>query len=269
LLKSVGRGGLWLSALLLLGSTLFPKYGSSLLEPRPAPSANSVETEALVLGIEGMTCAGCEPAVEAALARVPGVARAKASFDKQQVIVSVSGSSIPSRLALSTAVGALGYHLVAVAQAEPSHDPSLAGHWVGDVPLGEGQTPTLTMDLDRMGSRWVGEFDVDAFGVQDYPIHVQIAQQHVTLGFTAAQSEFHGTIQGDKMSGTIDFDGRKTDVEFRRTGAAVFSPQFLQLEAAAEDSTRVQTLSANSGELQTRFNADHSKTRLVMLLSPT
>jgi hypothetical protein len=120
-----------------------------------------------------------------------------------------------------------------------------------------------------MGTRWVGEFDVDAFGVQDYPIHVQLVQQHVTLGLTAAQAEFHGTIQGDKMSGTIDFDGRKTDVTFRRTGKAVFSAQFLELEAAADDSTRVQTVSANNEELRTRFNADRSKTRLVMLLSPT
>jgi len=253
----------------LLGSTLFPKYANSLLQARPVPSANPAETDALVLGIEGMTCAGCEPAVEAALARVPGVAHAEASFDKQQVIVSVSRGSVPSRLALSTAVGALGYHLVAVAQAEPSHDPPLAGHWVADVRLGEGQTPTMVMDLDRMATRWVGEFDVDAFGVQDYPVHVQIAQQHVTLGFTAAQAEFQGTIQGDKMSGTIDFDGRKTDVEFRRTGAAVFSPQFLQLEAAADDSTRVQLLSPNGEELRSRFNADRSKTRLVMLLAPT
>ena len=161
------------------------------------------------------------------------------------------------------------HQLVALARAEPSHELPLAGHWVGDVPLREGETPTLAMDLDRMGSRWVGEFDVEAFGVLDYPVHVQIAEQHVTLGFSAADAEFQGTLQGDKMSGTIDFDGRKVDVEFRRTGNAVFSAQFLQLEAAADDSTRVQTLSVNGEELRTRFNADRSKTRLVMLLAPT
>jgi copper chaperone CopZ len=249
---------------------LLPSFASSLLQPRQLTPHDPVGTEIFVLGIEGMTCAGCEPAVEAALARVPGVSSAEASFDKQQALVSVSRASAPSRLALSTAVGALGYHLVALAEATPSSrdDVPLAGHWVGDIPI-EGQTPTLVMDVDRMGTRWVGEFDVEAFGVQDYPVHVQIAEQQVTLEFTAAEAEFRGTINGDKMAGTIDFDGRKIDVTFRRTGSAVFSAQFLRLEAAADDSTRVQTLSRNGEELRGRFNADRSKTRLVMLLAPT
>jgi len=165
-------------------------------------------------------------------------------------------------------IRALGYPLVALAEAVPNDDLPLAGHWEGAIPL-ENQTPTLAMDVDRMGSRWVGEFDVDAFGVHDYPVHVQIAERQVTIGFTAAAAEFRGTINGDRMSGAIEFDGRKIDVEFRRTGDAVFSAQFLELEAAADDPTRVQTLSANGEELRTRFNADRSKARLVMLLAPT
>jgi hypothetical protein len=168
----------------------------------------------------------------------------------------------------SFTIGSALLAIVASACA-PSHDVPLAGHWVGDIPLGEDRRPVLAMDLDRMGSRWVGEFDVDAFGVQNYPVHVQIAEQHVTLGFSAADAEFQGTIQSDTMSGTIDFDGRKIEVQFRRTGKAVFSAQFLELEAAADDSTRVQTLAANGEELRTLFNADRSKTRLVMLLAPT
>ena len=88
-------------------------------------------------------------------------------------------------------------------------------------------------------------------------------------GGAGTLTTIQGTIQSDTMSGTIDFDGRKIEVQFRRTGKAVFSAQFLELEAAAEDSTRVQTLAANGEELRTRFNTDRGKTRLVMLLAPT
>jgi len=154
-------------------------------------------------------------------------------------------------------------------ESKPSDALPLAGHWVGDVPLEDGRTPKLAIDLDQMGSRWVGEFDVDAFGVQDYPVRVQLDGRRVTLGLSAAEAEFQGAIDGDRMSGAVDFDGRKIEVELRRTGHAEFSPSFLELEAAADDSTRVETLSEDGAELRARFNADRNKTRLLMLLAPT
>ena len=149
--------------------------------------------------------------------------------------------------------------------------PSLAGHWIGDVPLGEDQTPQLVLDLDKLGSRWVGEFDVVAFGVENYPVQVDLSGTTVKLRFSAANADFAGALSpdGDRLTGTLDFSGRKVAVEFQRTGAVEFSQSFLALEAAADDSTSVERLSANFDELRTRFNAERDKFRLVMLLSPT
>src|SRR5262249_23280346 len=148
-----------------------------------------------------------------------------------------------ARAMLTAAIGTLCLVHAVAAEPEPRRGASLAGHWVGDIPLGGGQTSTLALDLDQCGARWVGQFDVDALGVQDYPIHVELDADRVTLGLSAAEAEFQGTIDGNKMSGTLDLKGQKIDVQFQRTGRAELSPQFLQLEAAADDSTLVEALS--------------------------
>ena len=54
-----------------------------------------------------------------------------------------------------------------------------------------------------------------------------------------------------------------------RTSEAKFSESFLKVEHAADDSSLVEVLSSDAAALRGRFNADVTKTRLVMLLSPT
>ena len=59
-------------------------------------------------------------------------------------------------------------------------------------------------------------------------------------------------------------------LEFRRESTeARFSDGFLALEAAADDSSRVESLSSSALELREQFNRDSDKTRLIALLSPT
>ena len=149
--------------------------------------------------------------------------------------------------------------------------PSLAGHWVGNVPLGDGETPKLVVDLGKLGSRWVGEFDVEEFGVENYPVHIEFSDSTVKLHFSAADGDFEGRLSpgGDRLTGTLGFSEQKIVVEFQRVGAVGFSESFLQLEAAADDPSKVEKLSASGAELRKRFNADRGKVRLVMLLSPT
>ena len=166
--------------------------------------------------------------------------------------------------------------LIAVLVFLPRHaagyEPSaLAGHWIADVPLADGKTPKLVVDLGKLGSRWVGEFDVEEFGVENYPVHVDLSDSKVRLHFSAADGDFEGELSpgGDRLTGTLDLSEQKIAVEFQRVGAVEFSESFLQLEAAADDPSKVQRLSATGAELRKRFNADRDKVRLVMLLSPT
>jgi len=72
---------------------------------------------------------------------------------------------------------------------------------------------------------------------------------------------------GDPAKVSAGGGGVPNDSQSRLAGQ--LSAEFLRLETAAEDSTRVERLSAGATELRDRFNRDRSHVRLVMLLSPT
>lgn len=171
----------------------------------------------------------------------------------------------PIRLALAAAAAVLGM----VASAAAGAEPSLSGHWIGPVPLQDGRTPELVLDLDRLGSRWVGEFDVLELGVENYPVHVTLANGAVKLTFAATEANFTGQQSGNRLGGVLEFGEQKIEIQLQRMGDAAFSPLFLELEAAADDSSRVENLAARGDGLRKRFNADRDKTRLLMLLAPT
>jgi hypothetical protein len=146
--------------------------------------------------------------------------------------------------------------------------PALAGQWMGELPIDEGETSRLVLDLGMIGSRWVGEFDLVQVGVENYPVEVAWVGQDLKLHFAGIDADFAGTIASDGQTLVVTQEGDES-VTLKRAGEAQFSEWFLKLEAAADDSTRVAGLSPNAGELKARFNADRELTRLVVLLSPT
>jgi hypothetical protein len=159
---------------------------------------------------------------------------------------------------------------VDVAQSGTS-EAKLAGHWVTELEEQNGEIIEVVLDLGVLNSRWVGEFDLSKYNVTDYPIEVKTSGETIELFLTAIGMSFKGTLEvGGLLTGVGQSHGAENEsVTFQRTGPAQFSEGFLELEAAADDSSLVAILSDDGGELRERFNADRTKTRLLMLLSPT
>lgn len=111
------RGLLWTSAVLVMALAFFPSYVGRVIGASSTSSEDSVSS-VLVLGIEGMTCTGCEAAVEAALLQLPEVLAAEVSYDASQGIVQLATGASPTELALKAAVGKAGYTLVSVSESQ-------------------------------------------------------------------------------------------------------------------------------------------------------
>lgn len=265
-------GMLWASAVVVAALALFPGYVGWVVGA-PTVSTEGSGSSTLVLQIEGMTCAGCETSVEAALLELPEVSAADVSYDLRQGVVQLAGGTPPSEMALKTAIGKAGYTLLAVtAQRErPIPGKRIAGQWVTQLKEPNGDMIEMTMDLGQVNGRWVGEFDLIQYGVEDYPVEVIQINPRVRLFFTAMGTAFEGDLSEDGMA--LEGIGRVGDEEeslvFQRVGEAAFSEDFLELEAAADDPSLVARVSDDGAELRERFNADVTKTRLLMLLSPT
>lgn len=269
-LRGANRAMLWLSAALVAAFAFFPEYVGSVVGGAGTP-AGSQGNEVLILGVRGMTCTGCEATVERALAEVPGVVGVEASFQEERVVITIESSSAPSTATLAAALGSAGYELAPMANAMLPVEASVSGHWVAEVQLADGTNVGLVVDLDRLGTRWAGEFDVREFGVENYPVQITLSGRAVTLHFAGPDADFHGTLTADGtvLSGVVSFGDERILTELRRTGDPQFSETFRQLEAAVGDSTLVERLTDDGTELRRRFNADRDKVRLVMLLSPT
>jgi copper chaperone CopZ len=269
-LRRLNRGMLWTSAALVAALAMFPSYAGRILGAS-STSAETAETRFIVLDIEGMTCAGCEVAVATSLSELPEVVSAEVSYEDGQAVVQLAGGVTPDRTALTAAVGKAGYTLASVSEAEAEPAPGLTGHWTTEVQNGEGETLEITMDLGRVNSRWVGEFDLLRYEVTNYPVEVSSVEPIITLYLTAMGMEFEGTLSGDGQ--TLQGKGRTGDewkeIVFSRTGGAEFSEDFLELESAADDPSLVEILTSDAAALRERFNADADKTRLLMLLAPT
>ena len=198
-------------------------------------------------------------------------AGAEVSYEDGQAIVQLAGGVTPSRMALTAAVGKAGYTLAAVSKTEAEPAPALTGHWRTEVQNGEGETLEITMDLGRVNSRWVGEFDLLKYGVKNFPVDISAVEPTITLYLTAMGMEYEGTLSEDGQ--TLQGKGRTGDewkeIVFSRTGDAEFSEDFLELESAADDPSLVEILTSDAAALRERFNADADKTRLLMLLAPT
>lgn len=274
-LRKMNRGMLWVSTGLVLAFALFPSYVGHLFGVQPtAAESTAALADTWTITIDGMTCAGCEAAVNQSLAEVPGVVYAEASYDAAGATVTVDSANPPTGMALAAAVGKAGYSLVSMnvdQSVETETESTLAGHWLTQLEEQNGEMIEVIMDLGVVSSRWVGEFDLPKYSVMNYPVEVKTTDDTIELFLTAIGMSFKGSIGDDGLlSGVGQSQGAENEpVTFRRTGPAEFSEGFLELEAAADDPSLVEILSDDGSELREQFNADSEKTRLLMLLSPT
>ena len=272
-LRKMNRGMLWISTALVVAFALFPSYVGVMFGVQSiAAESTAASKSTWTIIIDGMTCTGCEAAVNQSLAEVPGVVHVEASYDAANASISVDPNNPPTRIALAAAVGKAGYSLVSLSteRSGPS-EPTLAGHWVTELEEKNGELIEVIMDLGVVNSRWAGEFDLPKYNLMNYPVEVRSSEITIELFLTAIGMSFKGSF-GDNgsLTGVGHSEGGENEpVTFQRTGPAEFSEGFLELEVAADDSSLVDILSNDGSELQAQFNADSNKTRLLMLLSPT
>ena len=253
---------LWLITSLVALSTGFPSSVGSHDASAPA------DPDTLVLAVEGMVCGGCEMAIESVVSKVSGVLGVKANHAKGEVRVAVDGKNTPSLSALASAVSKAGY----TPKLARNERTPLSGHWSAIVKR-DGADHRIDVDLDLLESRWVGEFDVPSFGLENYPVEVALTDTTVDLHFSGVAVDFHGRFSpaADSLIGIARRMGESEgpfELELHRTGAASFSEMFLALEKAGMDSASVHVLSGLE-ELKAAFNRDKDSVRLLMLLAPS
>ncbi len=108
--RKISKVMLWVTTAFVLAFAFFPNYVGMLLGGTAAsPPAYA---DRLVLGIDGMTCTGCEAAVRSSLLKIPGVQEALVSYEKGEAIIRVAGGVEES--SLKKAVTDAGYTLTAV-----------------------------------------------------------------------------------------------------------------------------------------------------------
>jgi len=267
---------LWMTTAFAVAFMTYPSWSGAFgLSRTAAMAGDEAAAHIVTLNISGMTCAACGPGIEQELLRVPGVVGARVDYATERAEIRLATTD-PDPGRLIAAVERAGYKASrtdesAAAGASMSERSPLAGQWRGQLVVGEGRTSELVVDLGLAANRWVGQFDLHDFGVEDYPVGVALDGRRVTLHLSAAQIDFEGmlSVAGEAVAGIATSQGHRDSLVLRRTGEARFSDEFLALEKVAEDSTRVEPLSADGAELRRRFNEDRASTRLVMLLSPT
>ncbi len=176
-------------------------------------------------------------------------------------------ATVPDRLAwLFCAVGS-SLERGTVAEAR---DP-LAGRWHAQIPVDDGSTADLFLDLGRLDGRWIGECDFEAFGLSDFNLRMTVRDSALHLDFGRADVSFDGVRTGSpaRVSGVLRRENGPIDLVFTRVGDEQLSAELLRFERASADSARLLSLGRNGNELRAAFNRDRSKTRLVVLLSPT
>lgn len=111
---------LWVAAVFVIAFALFPYYSPALVRafadsPPNATAANGGTDSAAtavtrVFHIEGMTCAACAATLEAQLAKLPGVAEARVSFNESTATIR-SSPDTPSQERVRAAVDGAGFRI--------------------------------------------------------------------------------------------------------------------------------------------------------------
>lgn len=267
-LRRFNRVVLGIAAVLVFLFAAFPSYvgrlsplGSSVASP--IGSADSV----LTIGVHGMTCAGCQASVESALRAVPGVEASHADFDRESATLHLNGRTRPTTAALAAALSSAGYQL-ASASVAPS-EANFAGRWTGRLPVSAEKMVPLTVDVGRLGDRWIGEADVEDQGVKDHPVGVVVQDSVLRLTLSRGVT-FQGRLSPDGKSihGQFTHGDDVSQLSLTRAGGAQFSKALLEFEQSAAGAP-VNSLSDDGVELRRDFNRERSKVRLVLILSPT
>lgn len=152
--------------------------------------------------------------------------------------------------------------------SSPGEDGTPDGHWVGRLPIGDLDTVTVVLDLGRVDSRLVGQYDVPDYELVDYPVDVSL-DSAVVIEFSGVDADFRGRVRRNALEGTLALNGRHHPARFVREGDAEFGEGFLELERASVDGIRVRPLSPDASEVRDLFNSESSRPRLMLLLSPT
>ncbi|MBI4229966.1 MAG: cation transporter [Planctomycetes bacterium] len=110
-LRRLNKGMLWVATAVVLVFALFPNYVGAFLGSGGAstPSAAPIPGEARGYAIEGMTCEGCAVAIQARIARVPGVTRVEVLYDEKVARVWTESAEDPSDDRILDAIAAAGY----------------------------------------------------------------------------------------------------------------------------------------------------------------
>lgn len=267
------RSLLWLSATGVLLLAAFPNYVAALGGDQGSEPARG---NVLQLGIEGMTCAGCEATVEAALSPLPGVAAVRVSYAGSSATLlleeGLARASWPDGAAIRAALAPTGYRLVSLEEVAAQDAPAFEGRWVGQLLVAEGTRERVTLDLDRRDGRWVGHFSVANTPLDAYPLVVSPAgAAQLELLFTGFESRTRARLAegGDLL--VVDFAspaGATPDtVQLRRQGPPQLDPDFVAMLEAGPG--QLQLLDPSGELLRERFDADHDKARLLVMLSPT
>ena len=97
---------LWVVTVLAAGLATYPSWARPT---KPVVSSALGAGQAVTLDVQGMTCSGCEAAVETELRRVPGVVSAAVSFERKRAEIRLDRG--PTRTEdLIAAVKRAGYH---------------------------------------------------------------------------------------------------------------------------------------------------------------
>jgi mercuric ion transport protein len=90
------KGFLWSITILSMLMFSFPYYSNNFYSQTAIVQTESDRTKTVqcTIGIEGMTCAGCENHVQSALLPMNGVSEAKASYKEGNAIIQVDTSKI-------------------------------------------------------------------------------------------------------------------------------------------------------------------------------
>ena len=102
------RLALWLVTALAGALATYPSWGARLTVMKTPASPVEQASSLVVLDVRGMTCAACEGGIESELRKVPGVAKASASFDRRRAEVRVL-SPAPRIESLIAAIEKAGY----------------------------------------------------------------------------------------------------------------------------------------------------------------